>query len=119
MVNEMKSIGYQANVPFDQILFEELAVDFLMNDASGDHLEPYFNGRRIVDITPEVIGGYVVHRLSEGASSMVIEAELNALRNLFAAAVKASPPKVIEAPYVPSMPEIELYVLNGQKAGID
>ena len=112
-MNDIKQLdfkGPQACLPevlFDLVMFEELGETFLTDNEAGDHIEPYFNGRRAVDVTPEVIIGYVIHRLEEGASSMVIDGELKALRRVFTLAMMACPPRATEVPHIPFFAELE------------
>jgi integrase len=53
------------------------------------HLAPFFGRRRMVDITPADIRGYVTRRQREGARNATINRELSVLKRAFTLAVAA------------------------------
>ncbi len=102
----------------ERVRFEELAEGFL-NDyqANGrkslvwarrrieNHLMPFFEGLRVVEITSERVRAYTIKRQQEGASNGSINRELAALKRMFNLAAEMTPPKVARAPYIPMLKE--------------
>lgn len=87
--------------------FEELAEVFLTDQAAGEHLEPYFNGMPVVDISHEVISGYILHRFRQGADNDRINSKLLAMKRMFDRASATIPPRVVHAPHIPLPAEVE------------
>jgi integrase len=78
----------------DKILYDELAQDLRQHyEATGSrdlveaagrlaHLDPYFRGRRAMDIRPAVLTDCIVHRQREAASNGTINRELGVLSKM-------------------------------------
>ncbi len=69
------------------------------------HLEPFFAGRRVVDVTTDVLNQYVDHRFAEDAQPATINREIAILRGAFRLGAKATPPKVLRLPAFPRLAE--------------
>jgi hypothetical protein len=89
-----------------QVRFEELTEVYLTDQAAGEHLEPYFNGMPVLDITNQVIVGYVRQRHKQGADSTTINAELLAIRGMFELAAADVPPRISHVPRIPTPDEV-------------
>ena len=104
-IPSMKRPGSEA--VFDQVRFEELAEAFLIDQAASEHLEAYFNGMLVTDISYEVICGYALHRFRQGAGIDQVNGELRALRLMFDRAMATVPPRSFHAPRTPVPAEVE------------
>lgn len=89
-----------------QVRFEELTEVYLSDQAAGEYLEPYFNGMPVLDITNQVIAGYVRQRHKHGADSTTINTELLALRRMFELAAAEVPPRISHVPRIPTPDEV-------------
>lgn len=92
---------------FDQVRFEELAEGLLIDQATSEALERYFNGTPVLHITYELICGYVLHRFRQGAGVDRVNSELRALSLMFDRAMATVPPKSFHAPRIPVPAEVE------------
>ncbi len=92
---------------FEKVSFEGLAEVFLADQVAAEHLEPYFNGMPMLDISHEVICGYVLRRIQQGASADRIDGELLTLKRMFEKAMATVPPMVVHAPRIPLPDEVE------------
>lgn len=70
-----------------------------------NHLTPYFTGRRMVNITGDVIRAYVVARQAVKATGATINRELQILKRAFRLAHRDG--KLLHVPYVPKLHESE------------
>lgn len=101
----------------EKIRFEELADD-LLNDyrvngrkslkraiRSLNHLRKHFEGIRATDISTDRIRSYILARQEQEASNATINHELAILKRMFSLGKQMTPPKVINAPYIPHLQE--------------
>ena len=97
----------------ERLSFEELAEDFLDDYRANNrkslrwaerrlqqHLTPFFGGLQAIDITTDVVRGYVVSRRQEGASNGSINRELAALKRILNLAARTTPPKLARVPHI-------------------
>lgn len=73
------------------------------------HLRPYFGSRRVADLTPECIHGYIEQRQTEKADNGTINRELGALRRMLHLAQKRRK--------LATVPPVERIRENGPRTG--
>ncbi len=116
--------GKLPGVVFDRIDFGELVQDFLWDRQINnqgtteaqkriDHLEGFFGGMKITQITDAHIRGYIEHRKVEGAKNATINRELSALKRIFHLGAKKRPPKVDMS----QVPVIKMLTENNTRKG--
>jgi integrase len=104
--------GKPPGVRFDKVMFAELVEDFKedyklkgQKKPRFKHLEAYFEGMRVVDVTTAKIKSYINHRQEQGAANATVNRELAALKRMLNLGAKETPPKVNRVPYIQMLKE--------------
>ena len=110
--------GRRPGLYFDRIKFKELTEDYILDyKVNGKktlakaqrivrlHLLPFFGNCPVSRINTPTIKRYIAHRLDQGASNASINRELSAVKRSFNLAIRCTPPKVAQVPYVPMLAE--------------
>jgi integrase len=95
-------------------LIEDLKNEYKVNGRTSikdlerrcrKHVLPFFGGRRASSITTADANTFIVARQDAGASRAEINRELSVLKRASSLAAKATPPKVMTMPYIPTLKE--------------
>jgi len=104
--------GKQVGFRFDKVMLSELVQDLkddykLKGQGSPRtvHLENFFHGYRVVDITSSEITKYINYRKEYKAANATINRELAALKRMLNIGAKATPVKVDRVPHIQKLPE--------------
>jgi len=105
----------------ERILVSELMDDLLLQYQTGVikglksaewaqrrwklHLDPFFGHLRAVQVSTDLLNGYIQHRQSEGAENATINRELALMRRAFQRGLVAMPAKVMRIPPFPRLTE--------------
>jgi integrase len=108
--------GMPVSARMDRIRFNEamglVTTDYAINRkrSAADvqrridkHLKPWFNDRRLVEVTSDVLARYVQYRQEEGAANATCNRELAIVKRAFALALRAG--KIANKPYVAMLRE--------------
>lgn len=112
------SRGELPGIHFDKVLFDDLAKDFLTDYENNKrktidkariyvrHLEEFFGGNRIVDITTDRIRAFMQERINKDYENATINRHLSALKRMLTLGEQSR--KVRDAPYVPMLKEMNV-----------
>jgi integrase len=111
------SQGKLPGIYFDRVRFKELKDDLLREyrinerksigrlEISLGHLDSFFQGYRITQITTPKIQKYIENRLEQKVANGTINRELATLKRLLNIGARQTPPKVDRVPYIPMLKE--------------
>ena len=110
--------GRRPGFYYDRMRFRELLQDYILDyKVNGKktlakaqrvvrlHLLPFFGNCPVSRVNTPMIKRYIAHRLDQGASNASINRELSAIKRTFNLAIRRTPPKVAQVPYVPMLAE--------------
>jgi integrase len=108
--------GKLPGIYFDKVVFDELKADLITDyEINGKnvktlksrlkHLNPVFEGVKVVNITTARIKKYVKTRLDSGAANSTVNRELKALSRMLNLGAQQTPPKVDRVPFIPNLKE--------------
>ena len=109
------AIGKFPGIHYDKVIFDDLSKDYLLDyeynsrksleraQISVKHLQKFFEGMRVVDITTTRIKAYIKTRMADNASNGTINRELAALKRMLKIGEQDN--KVSRLPYIPILEE--------------
>ena len=103
---------------FDRVTFDDLAADYLADYRANRkktcckaerlvrlHLQPFFTGKKVTDLTSVLINEYIITRLTSGAANASVNRELSALKRMLNIGAQQTPPKVDRVPHIAMLNE--------------
>ena len=105
-------LGMRPTVDVKAVTYDDIATSYANEQADKGaaprcekmHLDEFFKGKRVLDITSDTLRRYTSHRKKAGVAGPTIRRELGTLRAMFNQARKESKLRLADIPYFP-MPE--------------
>jgi integrase len=107
------ALGMRPTVDVKAVTYEEIATSYSSQQISSGaaprcekmHLDEFFNGKRVLDITTDSLRRYISHRTKAGVAGPTIRRELGTLRAMLNQARKEGKLRLVDIPYFPMPPD--------------